>query len=169
METRDCQSCVVYSRHMAKRYWLVKSEADCYSIDDFRRDKRVPWSGVRNYQARNFMRDGMKVGDLVLYHHSNGDPSGVAGVARVVREAHPDASALDPKDEHYDPKATKANPIWLNVDLAFVEKFARVIGLAELKKHPALRKMELLRPGQRLSVMPVAEKEFKIVLALAKK
>jgi len=160
---------MVYFFHMPKRYWLVKSEADCYSIDDFRRDKRVPWSGIRNYQARNFMRDGMHASDLVLYHHSNGDPTGVVGIAKVVAEAHPDLTALDPKDEHFDPKATKANPIWLNVDLAFVEKFPRTVSLAEMKKIPALKKMELLKIGQRLSVLPVTPEEFKTISELAKK
>ncbi len=159
----------VYFSHMAKRYWLVKSEADCYSIDDFRKDHRADWSGVRNYQARNFMRDGMKIGDLVLYHHSSADPTGIAGIARVSKPAHPDLTALDPKDDHYDPKATKGNPIWSNVELEFVEKFPRTLAMSELKKIPALKKMELFRPGQRLSVMPVTEAEFKTIFSMSKR
>lgn len=156
---------------MAKSFWLVKTEADCYSIDDLKRDKRTSWSGVRNYQARNFMRDGMKVGDLVLVYHSSGatpDDTGVAGIAKVVREAHPDVTALDRKDDHFDPKATRENPIWMMVDLGFVEKFKAVLPLRALKARKELAGLALLQPGQRLSVQPVSEAHFNVISQIAK-
>jgi predicted RNA-binding protein with PUA-like domain len=145
-------------------YWLLKSEASCYSIDDLRADKRTAWTGIRNYQARNYMSDGMKVGDLCLFYHSMGTPeapTGVYGIAKVVSAAHTDETALDPKDEHYDPKRE-----WMCVDVAFEAKLKHPVSLAAIKKDPALRTMLLLRPGQRLSVMPVEEKHFKRVVEL---
>jgi len=153
-----------YPLGMAKtQYWLMKSEADCYSIDDLKRDRKTCWDGVRNYQARNFMRDDMRVGDLVLYYHSNADPPGVAGIARVCEAAYPDHTALDKKEQHYDPKATKDNPIWMMVDIEHVETFPQLIPLAELREHKGLDGMLLLKRGQRLSVMPVEPKHFKVV------
>ena len=152
-------------------YWLMKSEPTSYSIDDLRRDGKTGWSGVRNYQARNFMRDGMKVGDLILFYHSSGDdenPTGVAGIARVSKPAHADLSALDKKDDHYDPKSTKEEPIWMMVEVAFVEKFAKTVTLETLRKTKGLEAMQLLKRGQRLSVQPVTAKEFEIVTGLAK-
>src|SRR6185437_1538302 len=107
-------------------YWLVKSEPSCYSIDDLARDGKTMWDGVRNYQARNFMRDGMKKGDRVLFYHSNADPMGVVGVAEVCREAYPDFTAQDPSNDHFDPSSTADNPIWMMVDIAFVAKFPHV-------------------------------------------
>lgn len=148
---------------MPKRYWLMKSEADDYSIDDLHRDGETCWDGVRNYQARNYMRDDMNVGDEVLYYHSNAKPSGVAGVARVCKQAYTDHTALDPNEKHHDPKATEKEPIWMMVDLAFVEKFPDVLSLQELKKTPALEGMLALQRGQRLSVMPVEKKHFILV------
>jgi predicted RNA-binding protein with PUA-like domain len=153
-------------------YWLLKSEGSCYSIDDLKRDKRAAWTGIRNYQARNYMRDGMKQGDLCLFYHSNGTPeapTGVYGVAKVVSASHIDETALDPKDEHYDPKAVAAakagkDPLWVCVDVAFAQKLARPVSLDEIKKDPALKTMLVLRPGQRLSVMPVEEKHFKRIV-----
>lgn len=145
-------------------YWLLKSEASCYSIDDLKRARTTAWTGIRNYQARNYMRDGMKVGDLCLFYHSNGTleaPTGVYGIAKVVSAAHVDETALDPKDEHYDPKRE-----WMCVDVAFVEKLKHAVSLADIKKDPALRTMLVLRPGQRLSVMPVEEKHFKRIVEL---
>lgn len=143
----------------------MKTEPESYSIDDLRRDKRTSWTGVRNYQARNFMRDEMKRGDMVLLYHSGAEP-GVAGVARVSREAHPDLTALDRKDDHFDPKATKENPIWSMVEIEFVEKLSEFVPLAALKTEKSLAGMLVLKRGQRLSVMPVDEKHFKTVCKL---
>jgi predicted RNA-binding protein with PUA-like domain len=148
-------------------HWLMKSEPESYSIDDLKRDKRAAWEGVRNFQARNFMRDGMKVGDLVLFYHSGGDEPGIAGVARVCSKPHPDLTALDKRSEYFDPKATKDNPIWMMVDIAFVRKFARLVTLKELRADKRLKSMPLLKPGQRLSVQPVSGAHFAIVQELA--
>lgn len=154
------------------QYWLMKSEGDCYSIDDLKRDKRTPWGGVRNYQARNFMRDDMRVGDLVLFYHSNGDtqnPSGVYGIAKVSSKAHADQTALDPKDEHYDPKSTKENPIWECVDVSFVKKLARSVSLGEIKIDPKLSGILVAQKGQRLSIQPVSKAHFERIIALSEK
>lgn len=145
------------------QYWLMKSEPGAYSIDDLKREGKTSWDGVRNYQARNFMRDDMEVGDRVLFYHSNAEPSGVAGIAMVSKKAHPDTSALNSKDKHYDPKSTKENPIWMMVEIKFVEKFSRIIPLPELRANPRLKGLLLLRPGQRLSVMPVEKSHFEII------
>ncbi len=152
----------------ASRCWLVKSEPDCYSIDDLKRDGRTCWDGVRNYQARNFMRDEMKVGQGVLYHHSSADPPGIVGVARICREGYGDHTALDPTADHYDPKASRDNPIWFMVDLEFVEKFPRVLTMKELKERPDLEGLPLLQRGQRLSVMPVDPKHFEIIRGMGR-
>jgi predicted RNA-binding protein with PUA-like domain len=149
-------------------YWLMKSEPECYSIDDLARDRKTFWDGVRNYQARNFMRDDMKVGDQILFYHSNADPTGVAGLARVARTAYPDHTALDPKNDHFDPKSTPSEPIWMMVDVAFVEKFEKVVTLQELKARPELDGMMVIQRGSRLSVQPVEEKHFRQVVTLAK-
>jgi len=151
------------------RFWLVKSEPTCYSIDDLKRDKRTAWTGVRNYQARNFMRDGMKIGDLVLFHNSGSEPPGIAGIARVCSAPHADATAMDPTDDHYDPKSTDDDPIWMCVDIEFVRKYDDVISLAELKAYKSLASMLVLQRGQRLSVMPVDEAHFRIVEQMAEK
>ncbi len=131
-------------------FWLMKS--DSYFIQDLQRDKKTCWDGVRNFQARNFMRDQMKVGDLVLFYHSNAEPSGVAGIAKVCRTAYPDFSAWDPKDKHYDPRSTPQKPLWRMVDLEFVEKFEHFVSLDELRKEPLLKEMLVLKRGMRLSV-----------------
>ncbi len=144
-------------------YWLLKSEGNCYSIDDLKKDKKIAWQGVRNYQARNFMRDDMKVGDLALFYHSQSDPTGVYGIAKVVSKPYPDTSAFDKKDEHYDPKSKKENPTWILVDIAFVSKFKHPISLNEIKIDPALEGMVVRQPGSRLSIMPVSEKHFKYI------
>ncbi len=149
-----------------QRYWLMKSEPNVYSIDDLKKEKRACWDGVRNYQARNFMRDEMKIGDLVLYYHSNAKPPGVVGIAEVCREGYPDHTALDPKDPHYDPKSSKDNPTWMMVDLKFVEKFAEMGTLDKLKATASLEGMLVTRRGQRLSVQPVESKHFKVVRKL---
>ena len=150
------------------QYWLMKTEPDVYSIDDLARDKKTYWDGVRNYQARNFMRDAMKPGDLVFFYHSNAEPPGIAGVAEVAREGYPDPSAFDPKDVHFDPDSKKDKPTWVVVDLKFVKKFKRLIALDELKKIPALSKMPLLQRGQRLSVQPVSASEWSAIQNLSK-
>lgn len=150
---------------MPQQYWLMKSEPDVYSIHDLRRDGRTSWEGVRNYQARNFMRDDMRENDLVLFYHSNASPSGVAGVARIVREGYPDATARDADSEYYDPRASDDDPRWYRVDIGFVEAFPAVVPLAELKGAPGLEDMVVTRRS-RLSVQPVTEQEFRIVRRL---
>lgn len=151
------------------RYWLLKTEADCYPIDALERDGRTFWDGVRNYQARNFMRDDMQVGDGVLFYHSNAEPSGVSGIARVCRTGYPDHTALDQSHEHYDPKSSPENPIWMMVDIEFVEKFPAVVSLAMLRETKGLEDLLVLKRGQRLSVMPVTEGEFNIIRKLGRK
>jgi predicted RNA-binding protein with PUA-like domain len=155
---------MLYNKFM--KYWLIKSEGSCYSIDDLRKDKKTPWTGIRNFQARNYMKDCMSVGDLVLFYHSMSDPTGVYGIARVASLPHIDESALDKKDEHYDPKAVKyekegKEPLWVCVDMEFVKKFSRPISLEEIKKDKALVGISVSKRGSRLSVMPVEEKHFK--------
>ncbi len=146
-----------------KSYWLMKSEPTAYSIDNFQKDKTTFWNGVRNYQARNFMRDQMKVGDQVLFYHSNTEPPGVAGLARVVKAGYQDHTELDPKSKYFDPKASPDNPIWFMVDIAFVKKFKNFVDLDLLKTAPGLEKMMVVKRGSRLSVQPVTAKEFEIV------
>ena len=155
---------------MAKRgtkLWLMKSEPHVFSIDDLRKKRSEPWDGVRNYQARNYMRE-MAKGDLALFYHSNAKPPGVAGVCRIVSEAYPDPTQFDRKSEYYDPKSTKENPRWSLVDVAFVEKFDEEIPLQALKDDPALEGMRVVQKGSRLSVQPVEKKHFKHVLKRAK-
>jgi predicted RNA-binding protein with PUA-like domain len=150
----------------AKRYWLMKSEPGVYSIADLKRDGKTCWDGVRNYQARNFMRDDMRVGDGVLFYHSSAQPMGIYGVAEVVREAYPDHTAFDPADPHYDPKSDPANPTWMMVDIGYVGTFKAPITLAMLKQTPGLEKMLVTQRGSRLSVQPVSREEWQIVLGL---
>jgi predicted RNA-binding protein with PUA-like domain len=149
-------------------FWLMKSEPDVFSIDDLERDGTTGWEGVRNYQARNFMRDQMAVGDLVLYYHSNAEPSGVAGLAKVAGPAMVDPTQFDRKSEYYDAASKKSDPTWKMVTVAFVEKFSRVVSLAELKAEKALAGMGVLQKGQRLSVMPVSKPHVATVLKLAR-
>ena len=147
--------------------WLMKSEPDAFSIEDLaaRTGKREHWDGVRNYQARNFMRE-MKKGDKVLFYHSSCTEPGVVGVAKVVKEAYPDFTAFDPESKYFDPKSSPEKPRWFMVDIQFQKKLKRTIALAELKQNPLLEGMQLLRKGNRLSVMPVAESEFDTILAM---
>lgn len=152
---------------MAK-YWLVKSEPDVYSIDDLQKDKKTHWDGVRNYQARNFMRDEMKKGDKVIFYHSNTKPPGAVGICEVVREAYPDFSAFDPDDKHYDPKSDKDNPTWIMVDVKFVKKFNNPVPISDIKENPKLQEMKLVQRGNRLSVMPVAKAEFDEIVKMGK-
>ncbi len=149
------------------RYWLMKSEPEAYSIDDLARDKTTYWDGVRNYQARNFMRDHMKPGDKVFFYHSNAEPPGIAGIAEVSGAGRPDPSQFDSKDVHFDPAVKKEKPVWFCVDLKFVKKFPELITLESLKKTKGLEKMPLLQRGQRLSVQPVGPEEWKIVEKMA--
>ncbi|HKT26962.1 EVE domain-containing protein [Dyella sp.] len=147
-------------------YWLMKSEPDTFSIDDLKRKKREAWDGVRNYQARNFMRDDMRVGDGVFFYHSNCAEPGIAGLAEVASDAYPDPSQFDPKSKYFDAASSRDNPRWMLVDVKFVKKLKRVITLDELKNHPKLGGMTLLRKGNRLSVMPVDAAEWKYILGL---
>ncbi|MGH9341871.1 MAG: EVE domain-containing protein [Acidobacteriota bacterium] len=150
------------------KYWLVKSEPGAYSIDDLKRYGRAFWDGVRNYQARNFMRDQMRAGDGVLFYHSNAAPPGIVGTARVVKEGYPDHTAQNPEDLHFDPKATAEDPRWYMVDIEFVEKFDQVIPLETLGSTPGLENM-VVNKRSRLSVQPVTPEEFKIVRNLGKR
>ncbi|HYR34235.1 MAG TPA: EVE domain-containing protein [Burkholderiales bacterium] len=145
-------------------YWLMKSEPDECSIDDVLAapDRKTPWSGVRNYQARNFMRDGMQVGDGVLFYHSSCGEPGIAGLAEVASPAYTDASQFDRKSPYYDPQSKKAAPRWVNVDVRALRK-TKLVPLAELRRHKALARMTLLRPGNRLSITPVTAAEWKYI------
>lgn len=154
-----------------KNYWLFKSEEDVFSIRDLAsaKNKTTHWDGVRNYQARNFLRDTIKPDDLVFFYHSNSAPSAIAGIARVSKAGYPDHTAFDPDDDHYDPKSKKAEPTWYMVDIEHVETFDYPLDLEILKKEPALEKMALLQKGSRLSIQPVTAKEWQTVLALQKR
>ncbi|HUX34671.1 MAG TPA: EVE domain-containing protein [Gemmatimonadaceae bacterium] len=151
-----------------RHYWLVKTEPGAFSFDDLvaSPQKTTSWDGVRNYQARNFMRDGMKKGDLVLFYHSNADPTAVMGVARVVREAYPDPTAFDRNDSHYDAKSKPEAPTWMMVDLQAAERFTQPVTLVSLRGVKGLEQMALLQKGSRLSVQPVTAREFEIVRTL---
>lgn len=151
-----------------KQYWLMKSEPSEFSIDDLKKKKREMWDGVRNYQARNFMRDEMRVGDEVLFYHSNANPIGVAGVAKVCSESYPDPTAFDKNDAHYDPKSKKEKPTWFLVDVCFTKKFKAVIPLSALRNDKKLVGMPLLQRGQRLSVQRVDKKHFDHIVNMAK-
>ena len=154
---------------MAKRgvkYWLMKSEPESYSIDDLERDGREPWDGIRNYQARNFMRE-MAAGDLVIFYHSSATPPGAAGIGRICGEAYPDPTQFDETNKHYDPKSDEVDPRWSLVDVEFVEKFAEEVPLRALKDDSSLEGMRVTQKGSRLSVQPVEKKHFKRVLKMA--
>jgi predicted RNA-binding protein with PUA-like domain len=149
---------------MPKRYWLFKSEPDVFGIDALQRDGSAFWDGVRNYQARNFIRDDMQPGDLVLFYHSNADPTGIAGIAEITKAGYPDHTAFDPKDHHYDAKSKPDSPTWYMVDIKFVEKFEHLVTLDELKA--AADKFEgllVIKRGQRLSVQPVEKAHFEAI------
>lgn len=148
-------------------HWLVKSEPDAYGFDDLERDGRTMWDGVRNYQARNFMRDEMRPGDPVLFYHSGARPPGVAGVAEVASEAYPDPTQFDPDSRYFDPKATRERPRWYLVDLAPVRRLPRLVALDEIKADPSLRDIRLVQRGNRLSVMPMEREAFERIVALA--
>jgi len=155
--------------HSARRHWLLKSEPDAFSFDDLtaKPNGTTGWDGVRNYQARNYMRDDMKKGDLAFFYHSGGEPA-IVGVAEVVREGHPDPTAFDRKDSHFDPKSKLDAPTWFMVDIRAVEKLPRPLPLAELRGVKGLERMVLLQKGSRLSVQPVSKEEWDIVYRLAR-
>ena len=152
----------------ARRHWLVKSEPETFSFGDLlaKPGRTTGWDGVRNFQARNFMRDEMKQGDLVFFYHSSADPTAIVGVAEVVREGYPDPTALDPKDPHHDPKSKSESPSWYMVDVRAVEPLKRPLTLTELRSVKGLEKMVLLQKGSRLSVQPVSPSEWEIIYKL---
>ena len=151
---------------MSKRYWLLKSEPEEFSIDALAKVKSEPWSGVRNYQARNFIRDGMQIGDGVLFYHSNCAEPGVVGIAEVASQAHPDPTQFDKRSDYFDPAASREEPRWLLVDVRFKRKLKRTITLNELKGREELEEFALIRRGNRLSVMPVTRAQWDFILGL---
>ena len=153
---------------MSKNYWLIKSEEACYSIDDMKKDKKTAWSGIRNFQARNCILKDMKIGDLALFYHSNGKPSGAVGVVKVTSRPYPDPTQFDRKDEHFDPKACKEKPIWYVVDMKFVQKFKRAVLLPEIKNDPKLKGIMVAEKGNMLSVQPVSPTHFEHIVYLGK-
>ena len=153
---------------MAKRYWLMKCEPAAYTIDDLARDRVTSWEGVRNYQARNMMRDQMQVGDGVLFYASNADPSGVTGLAAIARAGYPDSTAWKPGHTYYDETSSKETPTWYMVDIEFVERFPEIVPLETLKSTKGLQNMVVTQKGSRLSVQPVTKSEFDIVTKLGR-
>lgn len=147
-------------------YWLMKSEPNDYSIDDLARDGTEPWDGIRNYQARNMIRDDMALGDDVLFYHSSCKIPGVVGLAKIASAAYPDPTQFDPRAKHYDPKSSEETPRWLLREVAFVRKLPRIITLQEIKAHPALADFRLNQRGNRLSIFPVEAQHWKVVLSL---
>lgn len=150
------------------KYWLMKSEPDVFSFSDLKKSpkKTEPWNGVRNYQARNFMRDDMSPGDLILFYHSSCEVPGVAGIAKVGSKTYPDSTQFESKSEYFDPKATPENPRWFLVDVTFAEDLKTYVGLEEMKKHQSLGGMRLLQKGNRLSILPVTKEEFEFIRKL---
>jgi len=150
------------------KYWLMKSEPDVFSFSDLKKrpKKTEPWNGVRNYQARNFMRDEMQVGDLILFYHSSCEIPGVAGIAKVSSKPYPDVTQFDSKSEYFDPKATKEEPRWFLVDVSFEEDLKTHVSLEELKECDELKDMRLLQRGNRLSILPVTREEFLFIKKL---
>lgn len=155
---------------MSKKYWLVKSEPEVFSIINLQnqKDQTTHWDGVRNYQARNYLRDEMKMGDRVLFYHSNAEPLAIVGVCEVVKEGYPDFTAFDPKDNHFDPKSKKENPTWYMVDLKLNEIFKYPITLEQIKSNKKLQDMKLIQRGNRLSVMPITKDEFNEIIRMSK-
>lgn len=148
------------------QYWLMKSEPNAYSIDDLKRDKKTAWDGVRNYQARNFMRDRMKLGDHVLFYHSNANPPALVGLATVCKESYPDPLQFDPRSKYFDEKAKAEKPIWYLVDICFKEKFSTPLPLEQIKSIPVLENMLLTQKGSRLSVQAVEKKHFEHIMSM---
>jgi predicted RNA-binding protein with PUA-like domain len=153
-----------------KNYWLFKSEPAVFSIDDLDASKNATtfWDGIRNYQARNFLRDSIKAGDIVFFYHSNADPLAIAGYCKVIREGYPDHTALDKTNAHYDPASSEQNPIWFMVDIKLIKKFIKPVTLDILKRESGLKDMKILQRGNRLSVTSVSKDEAQIIMKLAK-
>ena len=151
-------------------YWLFKTEPDAFSIDDLasRPNQTEPWDGVRNYQARNFLRDDIALGDLVYIYHSSCKNVGIAGVAEVVKAGYPDTTQFDPESKYFDPKSDPATPRWFRVDVKFVEKFEKVLALSDIKQMQEITELPLVKKGGRLSVMPVTEQEWQQLYTAAK-
>ncbi len=147
-------------------YWLFKSEPETFSIDHLMQTPKQtePWDGIRNYQVRNLLRDQIQLGDQAFFYHSNCTPPGIVGIMEIVKTAYPDLSARNPASAYYDPKATSDNPRWYTVDVHFLKKFPRIITLQEIKQHPALQNMPLARKGNRLSITPITQEEWQILL-----
>lgn len=150
-------------------HWLVKSEPEVYSINHLKVDGVTLWDCVRNYQARNYLRDSFAVGDDVLFYHSNAEPSGIAGLAKITKIGISDPKQFDPKSEYFDSKAKKDAPIWYSPEIKFISKFKELISLASLREKPELKQMVLLKKGSRLSVQPVTPAEFKTIIKIAKR
>ena len=147
-------------------YWLMKTEPEVLSIKDLKEKKNQCWDGVRNYQARNYMMKEMKLNDQIFFYHSNANPSGIVGLARVSKLAYPDHTQFDPKSEYYDPKASKEKPRWFMVEIAYVDSFKKIITLDDLRKHKILSEMVVLKKGNRLSITPVKKIEFDYILKI---
>ncbi|WP_041713099.1 EVE domain-containing protein [Paraglaciecola sp. T6c] len=152
------------------QYWLFKTEPDAFSIDDLaaKPEQTEHWDGIRNYQARNFLRDQVKQGDKVFIYHSSCKDVGIAGLAEVVKEAYPDHTQFDPESHYYDPKSSPDNPRWVMVDVRFVEKFPAILSLKKIKSMPEINEIGLIKKGYRLSIMPVNEHEFSALLAASR-
>ncbi|MFA7229209.1 MAG: EVE domain-containing protein [Melioribacteraceae bacterium] len=152
------------------RYWLLKSEPEVFSIDDLANEKNQTtyWNGVRNYQARNFLRDDFKRGDKVIFYHSNAEPPAAVGICEIVKEGYPDFTAFDPDSDHFDPKSKKDSPTWFMVDIKFIGKFSRAVSIGEIKANKKLQKMPLIQRGNRLSVIPLTKDEFDELLRMSK-
>jgi predicted RNA-binding protein with PUA-like domain len=148
------------------KYWLIKSEPGCYSIDDLKKDKKTRWTGVRNFQARNFMKDDMQVGDKAIFYHSGANPPSAVGIAAVSAPATADITALDKRDDHYDPKSSKINPIWVSVEFSYENKFKNPISLAEIKQSSELKGIMLTQIGSRLSIQPVSRQHFEHIVKM---
>lgn len=152
---------------MAKKYWLLKNEEADYSIDDFRKDKKTLWDGVRNYQARNFIRE-MKSDDSFIYYHSNGNPSGAAGVGKIISEPYPDPTQFQKKNKYYESRATREKPVWTTVDVQFVEKFKNLVPLEGIKNNKTLKGIVVAKKGNRLSVSPITKQHFDEIARMSK-
>lgn len=150
------------------KYWLMKCEPGAYSIDNLQKDRVTSWEGVRNYQARNFMRDEMQVGDLALFYHSNAEPSGVAGVMKIVKAGYPDSFAFKTGHKYFDEKSNTAKPVWYMVDVEFVEKFPAILPLSAIKTDPELDGIMVAQKGSRLSIQPLTKKHFERILKIGR-
>ena len=156
---------------MAKKYWLIKSEPSVFSIEDLKKSKNQTtfWDGIRNYQARNFLRDDMKKGERVLFYYSNTDPNAVVGICEVVKEGYADHTQFDPENKHFFPSADPQNPIWFMVDVKFLKEFKNPVTLQDIKENPRLKNIRLMQKGNRLSVMPIEKAEFDEIVKMGGK